>query len=332
MNYKILIVDDEELNTRMLERVFRSHFDVVTDQSGADGMKKLMVHDIALIISDQRMPGMTGVEFLVRAAELRPHCVRIILTGYTDSNDLADALNSNVVYKFVTKPWDNSDLLQTVKRGLSHHETIKAQHRLNLENQRLRSRLEAYEDGFSAVLADLLEMRSPGTGQHAKNVCTTAEQIGRALELDLATMKILNKTASMHDLGELFAPDRSVPAVSSIGDPVETMENRCRGLDLFAEIPDLAEIVTALRQQSERFDGTGGPDCLRGEQISLIARIVSVACASELYQAAGIEARERLQSESGSRFDPNIVNVLNGIRSLDHLRGSGPLSAAYLNK
>ncbi|MEO8650631.1 MAG: response regulator [Acidobacteriota bacterium] len=331
MNYKILIVDDEELNTRMLERVFRSHYDVVTAQSGGDGLEKLMVHDIALIISDQRMPGMTGVEFLVRAAELRPHCVRIILTGYTDSNDLADALNSNVVYKFVTKPWDNSDLLQTVKRGLSHHETIKAQHRLNLENQRLRSRLDAYEDGLSAILADQLEMRAPGAREHAKNVCSTAEQIGRALELDPPTMKLLTKTASMHDLGELFAYDQTVGSVLSPSDPVRTMQEHGRVFELLAEIPDLAEVVTALRQQSEHFDGTGGPDGLLGEQISLIARIVSVACASELYQASGIESRERFQAESGHRFDPNIVNVLHGLRTLDHLREGGPLSAAYLN-
>ncbi|MBA3354281.1 MAG: response regulator, partial [Blastocatellia bacterium] len=78
MNYKILIVDDEPANTRTLERMFKEHYDVLSAQSGAEALDLLNLHDVALIISDQRMPGMTGVEFLKRSAEVRPHCVRLI--------------------------------------------------------------------------------------------------------------------------------------------------------------------------------------------------------------------------------------------------------------
>src|SRR6478672_1701291 len=110
MKYKILIVDDEKENLRLLERLFRRTHDVFEATSGVEGIKMLELHDIELIISDQRMPGMTGIEFLKRAALLRPNTVRIILTGYTDVNDLVEAINSGVVYRFVTKPWVNAEL------------------------------------------------------------------------------------------------------------------------------------------------------------------------------------------------------------------------------
>src|SRR2546421_10447496 len=103
MKHKILIVDDELANLRLLERLFQRSHQVVVATSGAEALKMLERHDIALIISDQRMPGMTGIEFLKRAAEIRPKTVRIILTGYTDINDLVAVINSGVVYKYITK-------------------------------------------------------------------------------------------------------------------------------------------------------------------------------------------------------------------------------------
>lgn len=160
MRYKILAVDDEAANVRMLERVFRAQFDVVTALSGAEALDLLTLHDIALIISDQRMPEMTGVEFLKRAAEMRPRCVRFILTGYTDANDLADALNSNVIYKYITKPWIAEDLLQTVKQGLAHFETIKSHHLMNLENQRLNDRLVGMEESSLRIFSQMLGLMS----------------------------------------------------------------------------------------------------------------------------------------------------------------------------
>jgi response regulator RpfG family c-di-GMP phosphodiesterase len=160
MRYKILAVDDEAANVRMLERVFRTQFDVVTAMSGAEALELLALHDIALIISDQRMPEMTGVEFLKRAAEMRPRCVRFILTGYTDANDLADALNSNVIYRYITKPWIAEDLLQTVKQGLAHYETLKQHHSLNQENHRLNDRLNALDESSLRIFSQMLGLMS----------------------------------------------------------------------------------------------------------------------------------------------------------------------------
>ena len=141
MSYKIIVVDDEPSNLRVLERVFRHDYEVIAAESGEEALRLLDEHDAALLITDQRMPNMTGVELLKRTANIRPQMVRIILTGYTDVETLVEAINSGLVYKYVTKPWDNEELLLTVNRALKHYETNKGRHELGMMNQRLTSRL-----------------------------------------------------------------------------------------------------------------------------------------------------------------------------------------------
>lgn len=142
MSYKIMVVDDEPANLRLLERLFRGDYEIVTAGSGVEALRVLQQHDIALVITDQRMPDMTGIELLKRTASLRPHLVRIILTGYTDVETLVEAINSGLVYKYVTKPWSNEELRLTVSRALEHYESTKARHELEMNNKRLLARLE----------------------------------------------------------------------------------------------------------------------------------------------------------------------------------------------
>ena len=142
MNYKIMIVDDEPANLRTLERLFRSDYQVVTALSGAEALALLDQHDVALLISDQRMPAMTGIELMIKTVAIRPQMVKILLTGYTDVGALIEALNSGLVYRYLTKPWNNDDLRLTVSRALEHYEMMKSKHLLGMENQRLRARLK----------------------------------------------------------------------------------------------------------------------------------------------------------------------------------------------
>jgi DNA-binding NtrC family response regulator len=141
VSYKIIVVDDEPANLRVLERLFRRDYEVIMAKSGEEALRLLDQHDAALLITDQRMPGMTGVELLKHTATIRPHMVRIILTGYTDVDALVEAINSGLVYKYVTKPWNNEELRLTVSRALEHYETRKARHELQMTNQRLVARL-----------------------------------------------------------------------------------------------------------------------------------------------------------------------------------------------
>jgi two-component system, sensor histidine kinase and response regulator len=142
MDYKVMIVDDELANLRLLERLFRQKYTVITAESGEQALGLLAQHDVALLITDQRMPNMSGLELLKQTAELRPHMVRMILTGYTDVGTLVEAINSGLVYQYLTKPWSNEDLRLTVERALEHYEAIRTRHELEMKNRRLVSRLD----------------------------------------------------------------------------------------------------------------------------------------------------------------------------------------------
>ncbi len=104
MSYKILIVDDEMPNLRLLERLFRRDYYCLTASSGAEAIELLKQHDVAVVITDQRMPQMTGMELLKETSEMRPHMVRILLTGYTDVETLVEAINCGLIYMYVNKP------------------------------------------------------------------------------------------------------------------------------------------------------------------------------------------------------------------------------------
>lgn len=134
---RILIVDDEPANLRALERLFRTDYDVLTASSGAQALQLLGQYDVAVLITDQRMPQMTGIELLKKTVPVRPRMVRILLTGYTDVEALVEAINCGHVYRYIAKPWNNDDLKLTVKRALEHYESNKTHHELGLTNQRL---------------------------------------------------------------------------------------------------------------------------------------------------------------------------------------------------
>lgn len=91
--HKILVVDDESANLRLLKRVLADEYDVIEATSGAEGLERLKDYDISLIITDQRMPGLTGVQLLEQSLDFRPQAIKILLTGYTDIQALIDAIN-----------------------------------------------------------------------------------------------------------------------------------------------------------------------------------------------------------------------------------------------
>jgi len=176
MPYKIMIVDDEPANLRVLERLFRPDYRVVTAPSGAEALALLEQNDVALLISDQRMPEMTGIELMTKTVDIRPHMVKILLTGYTDVGEIIAALNSGLVYRYLTKPWNNDDLRLTVSRALGHYEMMKAKHQLGMENQRLRGMLQEISEIASAVV-------TPGSVSPRKDVSELASSEPEVYEL-----------------------------------------------------------------------------------------------------------------------------------------------------
>ncbi len=161
--YEILIVDDEPANLQKLKRTFVGEFVVHEAGGGEEALRLLREHKVAAIITDQRMPVMTGVELLERSLELNPDTVRIILTGYTDVEDLMDAINQGHVHRYITKPWDPFSLKETVRRELERWELERenerlarelqiANEQLARENFRLKTEMEALGAGEVALI------------------------------------------------------------------------------------------------------------------------------------------------------------------------------------
>ncbi|TAG88451.1 MAG: response regulator [Oscillatoriales cyanobacterium] len=123
---KMLVVDDEPDNLDLLYRTFRRDFNVLKAESGIRALEVLESEgEVAVIISDQRMPEMKGTEFLSKTVFQFPNTVRIILTGFTDIEDLVDAINSGQVYKYITKPWDPNELKMVVQKAAETYEVLK---------------------------------------------------------------------------------------------------------------------------------------------------------------------------------------------------------------
>ncbi len=138
----LLLVDDESNILGSLKRLLRrENYQILTANGGREGLELLKQHEVDVIVSDQRMPGMTGVEFFREAKILYPHTVRIVLSGYTELQSVTDAINEGAVYKFITKPWDDDQLRGHIDEAFRHKEVIDENDRLNVEiraaNQKL---------------------------------------------------------------------------------------------------------------------------------------------------------------------------------------------------
>lgn len=139
MKHTILCVDDEADNVDALERLLRTKYKVLKATSGQDALKVLDQNRVTLIISDQRMPKMTGVEFLARSLKTHPDAIRILLTGYADIEVVIEAINSGQIYRYVNKPWDPVDLVNTVDKAVERYELGQE---LREKNQALQAALD----------------------------------------------------------------------------------------------------------------------------------------------------------------------------------------------
>lgn len=149
MEKTLLLVDDEENITASLVRLLRRDgYTILRANSGQGGLDLLAQHKVGVIVSDQRMPGMTGTEFLIKVKELYPDTVRIVLSGYTELNSVTDAINRGAVYKFLTKPWEDDLLRANVEEAFQRYE-------MRTENVRLDAELRNANDALRQINHEL---------------------------------------------------------------------------------------------------------------------------------------------------------------------------------
>jgi putative nucleotidyltransferase with HDIG domain len=341
--YKLLIVDDEAANLRLLERLFCRDYYCLTASSGADAMQLLEQHDVAILITDQRMPQMTGIDLLKRTSESRPHMVRILLTGYTDVEALVEAINCGLVHTYVTKPWSNDDLKLKVSRALEQYDNNKKRHSLEVANERLGARLKEMKFGFVYALTEALGTKDAYACEHAYRTNKYAAEIAARIEVSDEDREDLSAAALLHNIGHIGTPDTLLQSVRPL-----TPEQRLiyqshaeRGARILGTIPELRSVSDMVRFHHENFDGTGHPRGLTGEQIPLACRIIRVADEYDLMTRPRVfsaaithrEATNSLLDRAGKEFDPTVVKVMAQInpRELDDIDGQVGLVGEWHN-
>ncbi len=181
---KMLVVDDEPDNLDLLYRTFRRNFNVFKADSGIQALNVLKTEgEVAVIISDQRMPEMKGTEFLSKTVPEFPNTVRIILTGFTDIEDLVEAINSGQVYKYITKPWDPNELKSVVQRAAETYELL---------NQRTEELQRAHQQ--AQLLCQILQL-AQAVNTLEEGLTPITEAIGRNFDADVCILQaVQNKT------------------------------------------------------------------------------------------------------------------------------------------
>lgn len=145
----VLYVDDEVHNLRSFKATFRRDFKVFTAESGSEGIEVFKTEDIDIVLTDQRMPNMTGTEMLVEVQQINPEPMRILITGYSDINAVIDSINKGQVYRYLNKPWQEQELKNTI-------ESAYEVYHLRKENKELIQKLERANDQLEFLLRQKL--------------------------------------------------------------------------------------------------------------------------------------------------------------------------------
>ena len=162
--FSLLAVDDERANLNLLQRTFRNHYELYLADGGASGLEVMREHPVDMIITDQRMPVMTGIQMLVKSREIVPEAVRIILTAYSDVRDVIDSINKAQIYQYVLKPWSPDELRLTVANAFKSYA-------LTNENRELVVKLQKSLDELQAAQQELVNReRLSAIGRMASSI------------------------------------------------------------------------------------------------------------------------------------------------------------------
>lgn len=317
---KVLVIDDEPANLRLLNRVLGSDYEVLSAQSGPEGLEILRQQPVALIITDQRMPFMSGVQVLAESQKICPEAIKILLTGYTDIQALIDAINSGNVYKYIQKPWDAEDLKLTIKRAVETYELRRRNEQLVGELKTALGQLESVSMGTIHALAAALDAKCDYTSGHSLRVSRYALTIGKRLGLADKELRDLEIAGILHDIGKIGVPESILwkPARLDAEEQQIMSAHPVRSAQMLEDIAVLNQSRLWVLHHHEYLDGSGYPDHLEGDKIPIGSRIILVADAYDAMtsdrpyrKSIGYErATAELLKYSGRQFDKQLVEAL----------------------
>ncbi len=221
---KLLVVDDEPDNLDLLYRTFRREFRVFKAKSGAEALDVLTEQgEMAIIISDQRMPQMNGTEFLSYTVDRFPDTIRMVLTGYTDVEDLVSAINSGKVFKYITKPWNPAKLKEVVVQAAETYQVIK-------QRTRVLSRALAQESLSNAIMTAVR-----GSLDYSSTLQTVVKALGQAFETDLTILYPVDAFTGDSDAQNLLVYRASKEGEPVFGADLETLPPLHSSLEIISE-------------------------------------------------------------------------------------------------
>ena len=350
----VLFVDDEENILRSLQRLTMDEaFETEIATSGDEGLHKLAALDnVALIVSDQRMPGMNGAEFLQRSQQMAPEAIRILLTGYSDISAAADAINKGGASRYLNKPWNDDELLQTLRAAVETWQLSQENRRLQAivqaQNEELKEwnsnlkervlqqttairkkaddlnealiQLKQNFNGMISAFSSLMELRGQHNQQHARNVAELATQAAREYGLLPDEVETIRIAALLHDIGEIGIPEKLLEKSTAYMTPDELQlyqQHPVRGQMAIDGIVELRSAGVLIRHHHEHVNGSGFPDQLAGEQIPLGARILSYADQLDRAVSRGGDTPEqalaRIELGLSITLDPALQRVFRKI-------------------
>lgn len=224
---RILYVDDDQANLLVFESMCRERFDVVTTQSGEAALELMAQEEIAVLLADQRMPGMTGVELAERACIEHPEVVRILITAYSDLAEAIDAVNRGHIRGYLRKPWDQNELLAMLKEALSTHATRKRARELEL-------RMLATERIYT------LGVVSAGIAHDLRNPLSVLSESALLVKTRLEELKALAKVGVEPD-EVVTAIDALAPFLDAQIGAAASMEEMCRSFATTSSVDESEE-------------------------------------------------------------------------------------------
>ena len=316
----VVCVDDEVIITESLKRELRNELPGLVVEAAYSGEKGFALLDrihqggdeVAVLVTDERMPGMKGHELLRESRVRYPGINGILLTGYSDIEAIAQAVNESGLFRYMHKPWERRDLAMAVTRAAELYDRER-------ELESLRQQVKQLNTALIAALEGCNDGSNPESFCHVQRVAKYAALLGRKLGLPDADVRKLYLYAPLHDIGKAGIPHEILSKPGTLtAEEFQVVKKHVRiGTDLLksVEIDPLA--LDLILYHHERWDGKGYLAEVSGERIPLAARITAVAdvldamLSNRSYKDAipfDTVAAEII-ADAGTRFDPEIVTV-----------------------
>lgn len=313
---KILLVDDEEDNLALLNRTLRNKFDILKTTSPLEALKMLKENPVDIIISDHKMDEMDGVEFLKQSRGLNPNCVRLLVTAYSDTKILIDAINYGKIYRYIKKPWEPSELMMIVDSAIEYY-------KLKIENDRLIFDLKELFSGTINAIIEALDAKDSFTLGKSRRVTFFALKMANYFNLKTEENGKLELAGLLHDIGMIGVPEDVLNKAGALSNAeFESIKMHVEhGVKILEDIKQLKDVIEIIKYHHERFDGSGYPYGLKGDEIPFNAKIISIADAydsmvSNRSYREGLsheEAMKRIEEQSGRQFDPVVIQGFKAI-------------------